>query len=466
LNLYSTPVLQATSTCFAPVLSTVTPNQVLLHSPDQTIALSGSNFVPDSKVDFDGQALDTTFIDPSDLTAVVPAIDLEQNGAFPITVNSPDNPGGTTSPVLFQVGGVTVTLSANSATVPVGASQLFTAKVEGTTNTAVNWSVNGVAGGNSTVGSITAEGVYKAPSTVPNPSAVTITATSQDDSFDSDSASVTISTASPTYFVGEAFVSPDGTVCDYPAPWTQATPPCLTALQSGTSTADLNVATNGASAAVQFDGSNYSVGASTTSSSTDNRADAVGSGSYNYVLTSTTIAAGTPLTLTVTIPRSGSLSVDASQGCDASTGLGCGDVTAQDTLMINIGMNGALALSNLNQAERVNYPSQEVPYGSEPLPATESSLADSSVFTFGLSGNTPVLLSEPNIINFYAQQGGAATGLGDLTVNFTVSMGQPFGVGLYDHVNTHGGNTGDGVSTGVISAPQFDLPSGVVLHNQ
>jgi hypothetical protein len=475
LNLYNSNILQSSVTCFTPVLDTVTPNQALPNSPDLTIALTGSNFVPDSVVNFNGQPLTTTFTDPSDLTAVIPAIDLEQAGAFPVTVNSPDPPGGTSVPLTFEIKGVTVTLSTTTASVPVGVSQLFAATVKGTTNTAVTWSVNGIAGGNSTFGTITEEGVYTAPGTVPNPSAVVVTAISKADLSATDSASVTVSTANPTYFNGDAFVSPDTTVCDYPAPWTPATPPCKSALQSGTSTADLSVSENGASSVVGFDGSNFSVGASTTSVSTENRADAVGSGSYNYVLTSTTIAAGTPVSLTGTISRTGSLSADTLR-CDiAYHAAGCGHVTAQETFMINIGFSGVLALSSINQGERV-YPEEFLSIISPETiypPYTESSLADSSVFTFGISGNKPVLLSEPNIIYTVVQGSIASYPLGTLTVNFTVPVGMPFGIGLFDGVNTHGcggGNLGcdggNGTSTGVIPAPQLVLPPGVVLHNQ
>ena len=42
-------------------------------------------------------------------------------------------------------------------------TQTFTATVTNTPNTAVTWDVNGVAGGNSTVGTISAAGVYSAP---------------------------------------------------------------------------------------------------------------------------------------------------------------------------------------------------------------------------------------------------------------------------------------------------------------
>ncbi len=452
LNLFSVPVLQATNTCFAPVLTSIAPNTAPVMSPDLTLALTGSNFVPDSTANFNGQPLATTFLDPSDLTAVVPAIDLAVAGTFPVTVSSPDNPGGTSAPVTFTVSdvNVTVSLSTASASIPVGISQLFTATVQGTSNTAVTWSVNGVIGGNSTLGTITEQGLYTAPVTVPNPSAVAVTAASQAYPRASASASVTVLTSGYTFFNAEVFASPGTTDCDYPPPWTPASPPCLSALQSdccGTAL-DLNVATNGATSEVQFDGVVFSVSASTTTATTDNRADAVGSRSNSYVLTSTSVAAGTPVSLTALLPRSGTLSVQALQVNDT--------VTAQESFMVNFGLNGVLVNSGINQGERV-FTSLGPTY-------TESSLADSNVFTFGLSGNNPVLLSEPNIVDTDATQSSVSTTLGTLTVNFTVPVGLPFGLGVYDHVNTHGGDSGNATSTGVIPEPQFVLPPNVVLH--
>ncbi len=56
-----------------------------------------------------------------------------------------------------------------------GVGQTFTATVTGTANTAVTWSVDGVAGGNTTVGTISTGGVYSPPSTA---GTHTVTATS------------------------------------------------------------------------------------------------------------------------------------------------------------------------------------------------------------------------------------------------------------------------------------------------
>ena len=87
---------------------------------------------------------------------------------------------------------IAVTVSPTSATVATGATQQFSATVTGTTNTAVSWTVNNVAGGNSTVGTINTGGLYTAPSAVPNPATVTVKATSAADSTKSASATVNL----------------------------------------------------------------------------------------------------------------------------------------------------------------------------------------------------------------------------------------------------------------------------------
>src|SRR4029077_11235345 len=61
-----------------------------------------------------------------------------------------------------------------------------------TTNTAVTWQVNGIAGGSMSVGTIATAGVYTAPATVPSPATVTVTAVSVADPTRSGAAQVTI----------------------------------------------------------------------------------------------------------------------------------------------------------------------------------------------------------------------------------------------------------------------------------
>ncbi len=84
---------------------------------------------------------------------------------------------------------ITVTVSPKrSAVVATTQTQQFTATVKGSTNTSVTWSVNKILGGNSTVGTISATGLYSPPGTEGNH---TITATTV--AVPSASASATIS---------------------------------------------------------------------------------------------------------------------------------------------------------------------------------------------------------------------------------------------------------------------------------
>ena len=87
---------------------------------------------------------------------------------------------------------IAVTISPTSARVRVTATKQFTASVTNTTNTSVTWKVNGVTGGNSTFGTVSTGGLYKAPNIVPSPSKVTVSATSNADASKSASATVSI----------------------------------------------------------------------------------------------------------------------------------------------------------------------------------------------------------------------------------------------------------------------------------
>lgn len=72
---------------------------------------------------------------------------------------------------------IKVTLSPTSSTLQVDQTQQFSASVSGTDHRGLIWLVNGRAGGNATVGTITSSGLYTAPSSAPS-GPVTITARS------------------------------------------------------------------------------------------------------------------------------------------------------------------------------------------------------------------------------------------------------------------------------------------------
>ena len=135
-----------------------------------------------------------------------------------VTVTAISDANGTTS------ASATVTVAASGvpaisvSTTPAGvtvvytsALQTFTANVTGETNTAVNWLVSGAAGGNATVGTIDTSGNYTAPSSVPTPALVTISAVSQADSTVSGTYPITIVTLPTAQQPASQTIGPGGT---------------------------------------------------------------------------------------------------------------------------------------------------------------------------------------------------------------------------------------------------------------
>ncbi|HWQ03366.1 MAG TPA: hypothetical protein VNL38_02705, partial [Candidatus Nitrosotenuis sp.] len=92
---------------------------------------------------------------------------------------------------------ILVTISPSNSNIELDTAQTFTATVGGTTNQNVIWDVNGVVGGNATLGTITNPGsgpaTYTAPASLPNPATVTLTAKWNDPSATAqDQASVSV----------------------------------------------------------------------------------------------------------------------------------------------------------------------------------------------------------------------------------------------------------------------------------
>ena len=87
---------------------------------------------------------------------------------------------------------VTVSVTPVTASVRIHRTQQFTATVNGTSDQTVTWKVNGITGGNSTLGTVNASGLYTAPGSVPSPNTVKVSATSAADPTASANATVTI----------------------------------------------------------------------------------------------------------------------------------------------------------------------------------------------------------------------------------------------------------------------------------
>ena len=109
--------------------------------------------------------------------------------------------------------GVTITISPTTASVAGATTQQFTATVTGSTNTAVNWQVNGVAGGDATNGTVSGTGLYTAPTVLPTTTTVAVTAVSQADTTKTATAAVTLTAPAVTISISptSATVTAGGT---------------------------------------------------------------------------------------------------------------------------------------------------------------------------------------------------------------------------------------------------------------
>lgn len=132
-------------------------------------------------------------------TVTIPGLTNGTPYTFTVTASNINGPGaasGASNLVTPTAGAVTISVTPTLASVQAGSgSAQFAATVTNTANTAVTWQVNGVSGGNATVGTISTAGLYRAPATVPAPPTVTATAVSAADPTKTASATVTVTAA-------------------------------------------------------------------------------------------------------------------------------------------------------------------------------------------------------------------------------------------------------------------------------
>lgn len=182
-----------------PVVQTAQPDPVTVGS--FTLTVNGSKFVKGAQVLWNNTALTTTYVSATKLTATGTAAQSDV-GKVPIKVKNPD-PGAVASETAYSltVSGplqVQVKIAPPSGQVRPTGRQQFAATVTGTSNTAVTWSVNGIKGGNTTVGTVDDKGMYLGPTSVPNPNVVNVTATSVADTRASATGTVSVLNPIPT----------------------------------------------------------------------------------------------------------------------------------------------------------------------------------------------------------------------------------------------------------------------------
>src|SRR6266404_1302948 len=124
-----------------------------------------------------------------------------------ITATPQADPSKRVQATLSIVPGINVSVSPPAATLAANHRVTLTAQVNGTSNTGVNWNVNGIAGGNAAVGQICMAGSnpcqaltsntwlqvdFLAPGGIPSPNPVTVTSMSLADTTKSASAQITV----------------------------------------------------------------------------------------------------------------------------------------------------------------------------------------------------------------------------------------------------------------------------------
>jgi uncharacterized protein (DUF1800 family) len=166
-----------------PSVTSITPST--FSEGTELVTVQGSQFVYGAQIFWNGVAVPTTYISP---TQVAAAITAPTPGSYPIHVTNPD-PGSASSAELSELvrpGQVVLTLQTGAdTTVRVNNTLFVGINVNGTNNTAVTWTINGSAKGNAQIGTIApgpSGGVlYTAPAVVPTPSnIVQLVATSVD----------------------------------------------------------------------------------------------------------------------------------------------------------------------------------------------------------------------------------------------------------------------------------------------
>jgi hypothetical protein len=86
-----------------PTLTSIAPTSGTAGGAAFTLTVTGTNFVANSVVNFNGAAKTTTVVSGTQLTAAISAADIATAGSFPVTVTNPAPGGGTTTAINFAV---------------------------------------------------------------------------------------------------------------------------------------------------------------------------------------------------------------------------------------------------------------------------------------------------------------------------------------------------------------------------
>jgi hypothetical protein len=112
----------------APTISGLSPAYAQAGESALTLTVNGAGFVPASTVYWASNALTTTYVSSTQLTAQVPASAIASAGTASVSVQTGTPGGGSSTPLLFQIdsassqGGASPTFTTTSVTVQAGSS--------------------------------------------------------------------------------------------------------------------------------------------------------------------------------------------------------------------------------------------------------------------------------------------------------------------------------------------------------
>ncbi|MDB5885614.1 MAG: hypothetical protein JWR74_1785, partial [Polaromonas sp.] len=87
----------------APILSSIAPASAAAGAAGFNLTATGTNFIASSKVNWNGAERPTTYVSATQLTAAIPASDVQIAGTVQVSVTTPTPGGGTSSAQVFTV---------------------------------------------------------------------------------------------------------------------------------------------------------------------------------------------------------------------------------------------------------------------------------------------------------------------------------------------------------------------------
>jgi hypothetical protein len=112
-----------------PQIGSISPSSTPQGSSELQVTLNGQGFVPGSNIQWNGTALQTTYVSSTILNALVPANDFGSSGTVPLTVNNPAPGGGNSNPVSFTISPLGPILSISSSALTFPGQQVGTSSI-------------------------------------------------------------------------------------------------------------------------------------------------------------------------------------------------------------------------------------------------------------------------------------------------------------------------------------------------